>query len=90
MSVGGVVLLAMNTNRSSSQSIQLATPSDRYTLSAQNLQDTTVQLNGSEVKLGGNDTMPEFSAAAASGTVTFAPATITFLAIPNANNENCQ
>jgi len=50
-----------------------------------------VQLNGSELKLGGNDAMPELSAlAAASGTVTFAPATITFLAIPNANNENCQ
>ena len=27
-------------------------------MSAQNLQDTTVQLNGSELKLGGNDAMP--------------------------------
>jgi hypothetical protein len=88
---GGVALLAINTDQGTAQSFELATASDRYTLSASQLQSAQVQLNGSELKLGGDDAIPSFAGVSTgSGQVTFAPATITFLAIPNANNASCR
>jgi heparanase 1 len=88
---GGVALLAINTDRSVPQSVELATASDRYTLSASELQSAQVQMNGNDLKLGSDDTLPPLtSVSTASGQVTFAPATITFLAMPNANNASCR
>jgi heparanase len=88
---GGVALLAINLDRSKSQPIELATSAERYTLSAKNLQDTRLKLNGSDLRLGADDAIPQLSAVATnSGTVTFESATITFLAIRNANNANCR
>ncbi len=91
---GGVVLLAINTDRSATRSLELATAADRYTLSApsaQNLEDTHVQLNGTELKLGAGDAVPQLAGAPTqSGEITFAPATISFLAIPTANNASCR
>lgn len=91
---GGVALLAINADRAASLSIDLAIAAERYTLSApsaQNLQDTHVQLNGTELKLGTEDAIPQFTPVpTGSKQVTFAPTTITFLAIPNANNASCR
>jgi len=91
---GGVALLAINADRTASQSLELSTAAERYTLSvpsARNLEDTHVQLNGAELKLGANDELPAFtSEPTGSGHVTFAPATISFLAIPKANNTSCR
>jgi hypothetical protein len=88
---GGVALLAINTGRDASQSLELPTESDRYTLTARNLEDRRVQLNGNELKLGGDDELPRLAGVRTpSGRVTFAPASITFLAIPNANNGSCR
>jgi hypothetical protein len=88
---GGVALLAINTSRTASQSLGLPTPSDRYTLTARNLEDTRVDLNGKELKLGAGDELPQFTGVPTqSGRVTFAPASITFLGIPNANNGGCR
>jgi hypothetical protein len=88
---GGVALLAINTGRTESQLLELPTESDRYTLTARNLEDTQVQLNGNEIKLGDNDELPRLAGVPArSGRVTFAPASITFLAILNANNGSCR
>jgi heparanase 1 len=87
---GGVAILAINTDRTASQSVELVTASERYTLSAPDLQDGNVQMNGTEMKLGADDAIPQLSGVStASGTQTLAPATITFFAIPNANNPNC-
>ena len=87
---GGVALLAINTDASVSQSLDLATASERYALTAPNVDAGNVQLNGSELKLGQDDAMPKLTGiTAASGPLTFPPATITFLAIPNANNASC-
>ena len=91
---GGVALLAINTDRTASHSLELALPAGRYTLSApsaQNLEDAHVQLNGIQLKLGGGDSLPELAGVSTqSGKLIFAPATITFLAIPTANNASCQ
>jgi hypothetical protein len=91
---GGVALLAINTDRNASHTLDVAAASERYTLSApsvRNLEDTHVQLNGSELKLGAGDALPELvGVPTGPGQVAIAPATISFLAIPNANNASCR
>ncbi|MES1257519.1 MAG: hypothetical protein ABUS51_03780 [Acidobacteriota bacterium] len=88
---GGVALLAINTDRGASQAIELAATGERFTLSALKPEDTAVQLNGTDLKLGEGDVLPQLNGASApSGQVTLAPASITFLAFPNANNPGCR
>jgi hypothetical protein len=88
---GGVALLVINLDRAASQSLELAGPAERYTLSANDLLDTTVQLNGRELRLGADDAMPELAGERTrSGHLTFAPATITFLNFPKAGNSVCR
>jgi heparanase len=87
---GGVALLAINNSRTESSDITLTTASVRYTLSAPTLQSTSVMLNGRPLKLDPNDNLPEINGrAAAAGSIHFAPATITYLAIPEAANAAC-
>jgi hypothetical protein len=88
---GGVALLVINPDTAQAQSLEVPTASERYTLTAQNLQDTRVQLNGKELRLGAKDELPEFNGSAThSGSISFAPASITFLALPKAHNASCQ
>jgi len=50
-----------------------------------------VQLNGTELKMGTGDEVPRLTGVpTGSGNVMFAPATISFLAIPMANNASCR
>jgi hypothetical protein len=86
---GGVVLLAINTDSSRTHSINIGAPSERYTLSGE-LDSITPKLNGAELTLLPNDELPLLTGVAMSpGLITFAPASITFLAIPQANNSAC-
>ncbi|MDQ2774819.1 MAG: hypothetical protein M3Y57_07840 [Acidobacteriota bacterium] len=91
---GGVALLAINTDQAASHSFELTTAAEQYTLSApsvKSLDDTHVQLNGTELKLGADDALPPFTdVPTGSVHVTFAPATISFVAIPMANNASCR
>ncbi|KUI22159.1 hypothetical protein AU193_17980 [Mycobacterium sp. GA-1285] len=91
---GGVALLVINNDRTASQTLSIPTPGDRYTLSstsADDLQTKSVQLNGTELKLGPNDEMPPLVGnPVAAGDVIFEPATITFLALPEAGNGACR
>jgi hypothetical protein len=88
---GGVALLAINADRSASQELNVPTASERYTLTAKELMDNKVKLNGSELKPGSNGDLPQLTGRPqSSGQVTFAPASITFLAIPIAGNANCR
>jgi hypothetical protein len=88
---GGVALLAINTDRNASHSLKMAEASERYTIDAANLQDATVRLNGHALTLGPDDHVPRITGVAASaGTVTMAPATITFVAVPEAANAACR
>lgn len=89
----GVALLAINTDQTSSHSLELTTATERYTLSApspKNLEDNHIQLNSTELELGADGLPPLTGVPTSSGHVTFAPATISFLAIPMANNASCR
>ena len=88
---GGVTLLAINTSRTQNESFDLSSAADRYTLTAPGLDATTVQLNGRELKLQSDDALPDLqSVRVPAGPVTFAPATITFLAVRDAGNGSCR
>ncbi len=88
---GGVSLLIINTDRNAPHSLMLPTASERYTLDAASLRDTTVRLNGLTLELGVRDDLPRIaSVRTVAGTLTFAPSTITFLAIPAAANSACR
>ncbi len=88
---GGVALLAINADRTASQKLDIPAKSERYTLSANDLLDNKVELNGSELKLEANGDLPQLTGKPqSSGHVTFAPASITFLAISNAGNASCR
>ncbi|MBS1842566.1 MAG: hypothetical protein JSS69_11705 [Acidobacteria bacterium] len=88
---GGVAMLVLNTDRQESRSLMLPVATDRYTLTATNLTDRNVLLNSIPLRLGADDTLPTMSGqATAAGAVTFAPASITFLAAPLAQNPVCR
>ena len=88
---GGVSLLIINTDRIAPHLLMLSTTSERYTLDAASLRDTTVRLNGRTLELGIRDDLPRIaSVRTVAGTLTFAPSTITFLAIPAAANSACR
>jgi hypothetical protein len=59
-------------------------------MTAANLEDTRVDLNGKELKLEGDDSIPRIAGVATpAGNITLPPASITFLAIRNAHNASC-
>lgn len=88
---GGVALLVLNTSRTEAASLRAPVSTERYTLSADGLTDGSVRLNGAPLALGMNDEIPAMAPAPqAAGAIAFAPATITFLAIPAAGNDACR
>jgi hypothetical protein len=87
---GGVALLAINTDRTASTTLELPIAANRYALTAEHLTDTSIRLNGHELKLGAQDELPPLDAEPASaGQLDLAPVSITFLAIPDAANPAC-
>jgi heparanase len=88
---GGVAVLAVNTDREAPHALNVAAKSERYTLSAKDLLSATVALNGTELKLGAGDALPSLTGQpVGAGDVQLEPASITFLAIPNARNASCR
>ncbi len=88
---GGVTLLVINTDRKRSFNINLSAASERYTLTAKQLEDTTVELNGKPLGLTSSGDLPQFKVEPVNaGRVSFAPTSITYISIPNAGNANCQ
>ena len=88
---GGVSLLILNVDRSAPHVLTLPTASERYTLDAASLQDTTVRLNGLPLRLGSQEDLPRIAGVqTAAGVLTFAPASITFLTMTAAGNNACQ
>ncbi len=88
---GGVTLLAINADRTSEYSLAVPLASERYTLTAKALSDKQVQLNKTGLMLGADDALPHLQGTAIRpGQVTFAPASITFLAMPSAHNASCR
>jgi hypothetical protein len=88
---GGVALLVINTDKTAPQTLSIPVAGERYTLSSSDLQSKTVQLNGAELRLGAGDELPVLAGIAIlAGDIEFAPATITFIALPQAGNGACQ
>jgi hypothetical protein len=88
---GGVALLVINADRSQPQSLDIPVASERYTLTAHGLQDKQIQMNGADLQLGAGDVIPDLEGMTTpKGQITFAPASITFLAIPKARSASCQ
>uniref|UniRef100_Q01WI4 Glycoside hydrolase, family 79 n=1 Tax=Solibacter usitatus (strain Ellin6076) TaxID=234267 RepID=Q01WI4_SOLUE len=88
---GGVALLAINADRGVYKPIEVAVAAERYTLTATDLLGSAVRLNGSELRLGYDGELPRFvPVPSPAGQVMLAPASITFLAIPAANNQSCR
>ena len=88
---GGVAILVINTDRNAPRALMLPTASERYTFDAVNLADIDVRLNGRMLKLTADDELPSIAGVPTlASTVTFAPASITFLAIPAAANDACR
>jgi len=87
---GGVTLLAINNSRTQPSSLELSRPAQQFTLSAQPLEGGEVELNGHRLTLGDHDALPALNGLqVAAGRITFAPSTITFLAVPSAGNAAC-
>lgn len=87
---GGVAILVINANRTESKSIRLPMAAERYTLAATTLLSAHVELNGQQLDLGDDDAVPPLQGEhISSGVAHLAPATITFFAIPNADNPSC-
>jgi heparanase 1 len=88
---GGVVVMVVNTDRNATHALVLPIASVRYTLDAANLLDADVRLNGRILVLDADAKLPDIAGVPApAGMVTFQPVTITFLAIPDAENNACR
>jgi len=86
----GVALLVINNSRMQATSIDVPIAMERYTLAAEDLEGTQVQLNGQELKLQSKGELPDLQAARTrAGAVELAPASITFLAVTGAGNTSC-
>jgi hypothetical protein len=87
---GGVTLLVINNDPDAPHGFSIADATKRYTLDETNLADGMVRLNGATLALSDTDHLPRLKGVATPpGPVTFAPATITFLAVPTAANPAC-
>ncbi len=87
---GGIVLLAINVSQADAQSLKVPVKEERYTLTARELTDKVVLMNGVDLKLGADDSLPALRGEpVAAGVTTFAPKSITFLAMPDAHNPSC-
>jgi hypothetical protein len=88
---GGVAVLAINADKNAAQSLAIPAGAERSTLTAKDLLGSTVELNGTELKLGAGDALPELKGKPVhAGQVSLAPASMTFFAFPKANNVSCQ
>jgi hypothetical protein len=88
---GGVTLLVINNDRNDARTLTLPDASERYTLDATPLQSTAIRLNGTVLSLENGDRLPRLTGVPMpAGSVTLAPATITFLTIQEAGNRACR
>ncbi len=87
---GGVAVLAINADRAAAQALRMPVKSSRYTLTARDLLGVDVRLNGRDLKVDALGDLPVIAGAPTpAGNLTLAPASITFLAMPGANNKAC-
>ena len=82
---GAASVLLINTSRQRPRVVTLATPAERYTLSADRLQSAHVRLNGFRLALTRTDDLPRLSPRLSSaGKLRLRPLSISFLVMPDA------
>jgi heparanase len=87
---GGVTVLAINAG-ATAQEVEAPQSGKRYTLTAKEMESTAVQLNGRELEAAGDGALPPLDGGSVrGGRLSLAPASMTFLAFPNAGNKACQ
>ena len=87
---GGVAILAINASSNPSQSFEIPANSELYILTAPQLTGSSVELNGNELRLSADDSLPQLNGVRAeSKNLIFPPASITFLAVSDAQNPAC-
>jgi heparanase 1 len=88
---GGVTIIALNIDQTSSHTLQVPLSGELYALSAPELLSKNVLLNGTTLELNADGSVPKFEGKPVmSGELSLAPRTITFLALPHANNAGCR
>ncbi len=88
---GGVAVLALATDRTASAALRIPARGERYTLASDDLESAQVELNGSVLTWDVTGDLPRTKGTAVgAGEVKLAPATITFLAFPDAGNVACR
>jgi hypothetical protein len=88
---GGVALLAINADKANAHDLDLPKRSGRYSLTSSDLRSNTVALNGVVLALSSEGDLPALeSVPQGKGRIALAPASITWFAIPSANNQACR
>ena len=87
---GGVTMLVINTDRQNSRTLSIPVAANRYTLTATDLVSKTVLLNDEPLRLAADDALPMMAGPVTTkGSVGFASKSITFLVVPDAQNQMC-
>lgn len=87
---GGVTIAAINLDRTRSAEMALPFPSTRYGLTADHLESETVKLNGVTLRSRG-DVLPVIRGQRTpAGQISLPPVSITFFAVREASNRQCQ
>jgi len=86
----GVSMLVLNADPATERTVETPVGGERYTLTASNLMSKTVLLNGAEMIVAPDGSLPPIKGQTVkAGTIRFPPASITFLTMPGAKNASC-
>jgi heparanase len=84
---GGVTVLAINAG-ATIREIEAPLAGEQYTLTAKDLDSTTVELNGHELRASADGTLPRIvGVKVRAGRIALPPMSITFVAFPEAGNQ---
>ena len=90
-SPGGVTVVVLNTSKDEVQTINTPVAAQQYMLTSALLFSSTAMLNGTELKVGVDGSLPEMKAVdVKKGEVKLRPLSITFLTMPSARNRTCR
>ncbi len=88
---GGVTVLAINSDEHTTRELRISQRHERYTLSSSSRDSKQIDLNGHILSLESQDALPAMKGVPSKGgTLKLNPLTITFLAIPEADNASCR
>jgi heparanase len=88
---GGVALVLLNTDREHAQTVTLGQPGERLTLTASDLTSSKTMLNGAELAIQADGSLPNLRGEkAAAGPITLPPLSTTFVVIPGVRNQSCR